>query len=237
MERSIPGLLFWTLFATLLISSSGFDCAEPTGDTRLASLEIEVLRVNRIAFDTGVRVYEAGIPAGATTVTVRAQAMDPEATVSWLVPDGTGGLPRGIIGVGGGTITLDLPPGGYALYVGAHPLGGAIGGYSVTFIPCDHCSDGNDCTSDICDLASGACSNPDEVDGLVCDVGGLRGMCASGACEEGQPAHPTGLGPYNVGYTTFVAEDPARVIDPNAVTIPRWTLGQDGNWPLYLRVM
>ena len=49
--------------------------------------------------------------------------------------------------------------------------------------------------------------------------------------------HPNDLGPYQIGYTTFVAEDPARVIDPDAPTPPKWMLGEGGNWPLHIRVM
>lgn len=49
--------------------------------------------------------------------------------------------------------------------------------------------------------------------------------------------HPNDLGPYKIGYTTFVVEDPARVIDPDAPMHPKWVLGEDGNWPLYIRVM
>ncbi|MDH3845069.1 MAG: endonuclease/exonuclease/phosphatase family protein, partial [Myxococcales bacterium] len=48
------------------------------------------------------------------------------------------------------------------------------------------CSDGNECTQDLCDPTGGlaTCSNPDEVDGTSCDAGGGpgSGTCQSGAC-------------------------------------------------------
>ncbi len=160
----------------------------PTGETRLASLEIEILGDNRVAFEPALRVYDVGVPAGTTTVTVRAQAMDAEARVTWYVPDGAGILASGIIGVGSGEVAVNLPPDGYSLYVGVFPAGGAVETYVMTFIPCSSdCSDDNDCTADVCDPANDACSNPDEVDGVACDFGGLPGMCIAGVCEEDVP--------------------------------------------------
>ncbi|MDH3200848.1 MAG: endonuclease/exonuclease/phosphatase family protein, partial [Myxococcales bacterium] len=48
------------------------------------------------------------------------------------------------------------------------------------------CSDGNQCTQDLCDPSGGVatCSNPNEVDGTSCDSGGGpgSGMCESGTC-------------------------------------------------------
>jgi len=46
------------------------------------------------------------------------------------------------------------------------------------------CSDGNECTQDVCDPATGTCSNPNETDGTACDFGGLPGVCATGVCED-----------------------------------------------------
>jgi len=213
----VPRLLFWALFTPLLISSSGIVCITATGDTRLASLGIEVLGENRIAFDPALRVYDVGIPVGATTMTVRAQAMDAEATVTWYVPDGTGVVDSGIIGVGGGAVTVDLPPDGYSLYVGVFPPGGAVDTYIATFTPCSSdCSDDNDCTADVCDPANGACSNPEEADGVACDFGG--GMCASGTCElqgfvAGPPVTVSGLSPFAECSADF---DLPLVFSPNS---------------------
>ena len=54
---------FWALLLPMLISSGGITC-ERTGDTRLASLELEVEGVNRLAFDADLRVYDLWLPAG-----------------------------------------------------------------------------------------------------------------------------------------------------------------------------
>jgi len=186
LVTTVPRLLFWALLTPLLISSSGIVCTPRTGDTRLSSLEIDVEGENRIAFDPALRVYDVGISTGVTTATLRAQAMDAEARLTWYVPDGIGMLASGIIGVGGGEVTVDLPPDGFSLYVGVFPPGGAVNTYIMTFAPCSsNCSDGKDCTADVCNPANGACSNPDEVDGVACDFfSGVPGICASGTCED-----------------------------------------------------
>jgi len=46
------------------------------------------------------------------------------------------------------------------------------------------CSDGNECTEDLCDPVDGSCDNPAEMDGTVCDFGGVGGVCMSGVCED-----------------------------------------------------
>lgn len=46
------------------------------------------------------------------------------------------------------------------------------------------CNDGNDCTADLCDPGTGACSNPSAVDGTTCDFSGAAGVCMSGVCQE-----------------------------------------------------
>ena len=154
----VSRLVFWALFATLLISSSGITCERP-GNTRLSSLEFQVLDVNRIAFDPMLRVYDVWLPAGATTVTVRAQAADPAATTIWYVQAGGGAGVSGELGVGGGEVTLDLPPDGHLLGVGVYPSGGAIGRYTVNVNPV--CPQGDPCHN-----------------------GGLPGTCINDVCEE-----------------------------------------------------
>ena len=46
------------------------------------------------------------------------------------------------------------------------------------------CSDGNECTDDVCDPADGNCSNPDRADGVTCDFQGVGGVCNAGVCED-----------------------------------------------------
>lgn len=44
------------------------------------------------------------------------------------------------------------------------------------------CSDGNACTDDVCDRLTGNCSNPNKVDGAVCQIDEYPGRCARGQC-------------------------------------------------------
>ncbi len=161
---------------------------ERMGDTRLASLELEVLGIDRLAFDPMVRVYDLWLPPGATTATVRAVPMDPLARVTWYVPDGAGMLASGIIGVGGGEVTIDLPPDGYSLYIGVFPPGGATNTYIVAINPActagAPCSDGNECTADFCNPSTEQCVLTPVADDTACDFGGLPGLCIAGVCEE-----------------------------------------------------
>ncbi|MBW2190477.1 MAG: hypothetical protein JRG93_12975, partial [Deltaproteobacteria bacterium] len=48
------------------------------------------------------------------------------------------------------------------------------------------CSDGNDCTEDVCAPADGSCSNPNEPDDTVCEFSsGVGGICdGAGTCED-----------------------------------------------------
>jgi hypothetical protein len=46
------------------------------------------------------------------------------------------------------------------------------------------CDDANECTADLCDLPTGACTNPVATDGSFCNFGSLPGVCLSGVCED-----------------------------------------------------
>ena len=46
------------------------------------------------------------------------------------------------------------------------------------------CSDDNECTNDVCDSASGTCSNTPVDDGTDCTFDGVSGVCVSGVCGE-----------------------------------------------------
>jgi hypothetical protein len=48
----------------------------------------------------------------------------------------------------------------------------------------DDCGDENECTEDVCDIASGTCSNLSVADGMVCNFDGTSGVCVSGTCGE-----------------------------------------------------
>ena len=45
------------------------------------------------------------------------------------------------------------------------------------------CSDGNDCTEDVCNPANANCSNPNKVDGSFCQTDGNPGLCVAGRCQ------------------------------------------------------
>ena len=145
-----------------------------TGDTRLSSLELEVQGVDRLAFDQSIRAYDLWLPAGATNATVRAVPMDPAARVTWYVPDGAGMLASGSIGVGGGEVTIDLPPDGYSLYIGVFPPGGATNTYIVAINSVcpegDVCHNGGrpgTCISDRCEFAPFPCTEQGILDAIV----------------------------------------------------------------------
>ena len=46
------------------------------------------------------------------------------------------------------------------------------------------CNDDNECTNDVCDSASGTCSNTPVDDGTDCTFDGVSGVCVSGVCGE-----------------------------------------------------
>ena len=190
-ERVRKRLVWFSLFLFFVALSPallGLTC-QRTGDTHLALLEIEVLSVNRIVdFDPMVRVYDVWLPEGATTATVRALPMDGVARVNWYAPNGDGTIEAGAIGVGGGEVTIDLPPDGESITVGVFPSGGATNGYVVYINPaCTAgvpCSDGNECTADFCNPSTEQCVLTPVADDTACDFGGLPGLCIAGVCEE-----------------------------------------------------
>jgi len=202
MKRSV----FFSTFLVAAVLTPAFMQTQYTcniGDTRLASLELEVSGVNRLVFDPTLRVYDLWLPVGETQATVRAVPMDPLARVSWYAPDGAGLLASGIIGVGGGEVTIDLPPDGYALYIGVLPPERAVNTYIVNMNPV--CPQGD------------ACAN-----------GGLPGTCISGTCvpaafpctEQGiRVAIAAGGGPhtFDCNGPTVVSTQAEIVIDNDVV--------------------
>lgn len=86
---------------------------------------------------------------------------------------GSGGT-AGAGGTGGGAGS-----GGSAGTGGTGGQGGAGGVDLCSDVSCD---DGNECTVDTCDPASGACSNPNTQSGAPCDARGYPGACSAGQC-------------------------------------------------------
>jgi hypothetical protein len=77
------------------------------------------------------------------------------------------------------------------------------------------CSDGNECTQDLCDPVDGACSNPNETDGTACDAGGLPGTCGGGVCTA-SCAPSAGI---SVSFPTSGAPTPVYTNTANGFTI------------------
>ena len=79
------------------------------------------------------------------------------------------------------------------------------------------CSDGNECTQDLCDPSGGVatCSNPNELDGTLCNAGGGPG---SGTCQNGACTGVT-IETYNVALAgAFIPyEQERRQVLPQAI--------------------
>ena len=107
---------------------------------------------------------------------------------TWTIPvtcvAGDGGT-GGAGGDGGGGAGGEAGAGGAGGEAGAGGAGGEAGaggqgGAGGAVDPCDglDCSDGNECTDDVC--TDGVCSNPPVTDGEACD--NMMGICESGVC-------------------------------------------------------
>lgn len=68
--------------------------------------------------------------------------------------------------------------------VGGEGGAGGTGGSGGSEDLCEgvDCSDDSECTADVCDPATGSCSNPNVADGSQCDADGSDGLCLSGEC-------------------------------------------------------
>jgi len=103
------------------------------------------------------------------------------------------------------------------------------------------CDDGNECTADSCDPATGSCSNAPLADGAMCEVG----ACQSGSCEAIASVFPCteqgirdaiaeGGGPHAfdcAGPTTITTEDQI-VIDNDVILDGQDELEVNGNGKL-----
>jgi hypothetical protein len=97
-------LLGW-LLAPSLLQGQTLTCTK-TGDTTVSVLELEAGGVNRVTgFTPDERAYHVWLPGGPTIL--RAQPSDPGSKVTYQYADANGAA-GGLIGVGGGEITLDI---------------------------------------------------------------------------------------------------------------------------------
>lgn len=84
-------------------------------------------------------------------------------------------------------------PGGSLLYGRASMWGTGmtpqVSNLSGAFVLDQDCSDGNQCTRDACSVTTGACVNPDNPDGTVCDLDSngctYHDVCKRGTCTAG----------------------------------------------------
>lgn len=182
MTRTIR---FSPFFLAVALSPAFFQASltcEKTGNTRLASFELEAGGQNRVtAFDSDVRSYDV-VTGGTAPLIVRATSEDPAAIVSWNM-EGSGGS----IGVGGGMVILDWPGNNEELFIFVKAPGGASASYEFVIDPIctlGSCNDGDPCTNDACNTMYAYCEFFPKADGDACDPG-VPGPyeCNSGVCE------------------------------------------------------
>ena len=101
------------------------------GDTYLLSLELEVGGQNLVqGFNVNERSgYLATTTSSTATLTVETRMADSDATYQWFV--GGTSIEAGQIGVGGGSVVLDVPSGPSRLYIGVRAIEGNVNGYWV----------------------------------------------------------------------------------------------------------
>ncbi|MEM7437676.1 MAG: hypothetical protein AAF436_21160 [Myxococcota bacterium] len=189
---------------------SSTDCGV-TGDARLVVLELEADGLNRIVnFTSDDPTYDVWLD-GSPTITLRAQAVESGARLSWSYGDDFGAL-----GQGAGEATFPAVGSATSIRIWVRTPGGAAKSYDILIDPActgSECDDGNPCTADACDLASATCSFSAANDTAICGV--LEdGACAAGRCERCSP-QSTGPGVLNDSYV-FV-NSPADIADLDGV--------------------
>ena len=128
------GLVFAIALAPSLLQVDQ-PCMHLQGDARLAALAIEVDGEDMIAFSTEQATYEVMLPESHEAIVVRAEAMDPEAAVTYNLTDGCPPpIEFGDIGIGGGEVELETMPDGHTLLkVWVHAPEGKAKDYTVFF--------------------------------------------------------------------------------------------------------
>ncbi|MBW2162480.1 MAG: hypothetical protein JRH14_21390 [Deltaproteobacteria bacterium] len=102
------------------------------GDTYLLSVELEVDGQDLIQnFNVNNRTgyYAVMTTAATATLTVQTRMADSTATYQWIV--GGTSIEAGQIGLGGGSVLLNVPPGPSQLYIGVRAVEGNVHGYWV----------------------------------------------------------------------------------------------------------
>lgn len=130
------GLAFALVLSPTLLQT------EPTcdvGDTTLAVLEFDVAGENLIVFDPQERMYDVLVPESLESAMVRAIPTDPNAMVGYAANFGEavaepGELQEKGIGMGGGEVLFNLPPGESTVVVTVEAPEGAKLGYAIHVI-------------------------------------------------------------------------------------------------------
>ena len=100
------------------------------GNTRLASLEVEVFEVDQVTgFDPSTLDYDVTTTAG--SIVVRAETEDQSASSFYQLRKGGALLAAGPLGIGGGEVTLDVPRGTTDLKIEVRPPEGGFSFYDV----------------------------------------------------------------------------------------------------------
>lgn len=149
------------LFAAVLSPAmlQQVDCNR-SGNANLASIEIEAAGLNRVVgFSASTTSYDVWTTAGVNTIVVRAQTEAPSARVNYRLNIG-GSITSGLVGTGGGEVTLTIPTTGSANL----QLDVSDGGTRKLYIidinpPCGvgECNDADDCTTDVCNTSNLTC--------------------------------------------------------------------------------
>lgn len=101
------GIAFAIVLSPAFMEMDSVTC-HGVGDTRLASLELEVAGENLIAFDMEQLLYDVMLPEGADSAIVRAESVDPDADVSYNLSEACPPpIASGHFPTGGGEVTLD----------------------------------------------------------------------------------------------------------------------------------
>ncbi len=130
------GLAFALVLSPTLLQT------EPTcavGDTTLSVLEFDVAGENLIVFDPQERMYDVLVPESLESAMIRAIPTDPNAMVSYeasfgeAVAEADEIVEKGV-GIGGGEVLFNLPPGESTLAVIVEAPEGQKLGYAIHVI-------------------------------------------------------------------------------------------------------
>ncbi|MBT8470949.1 MAG: hypothetical protein KJN97_19550 [Deltaproteobacteria bacterium] len=112
------------------------------GNPTLAVLEFDVAGENLIVFDPQERIYDVLVPESLEAAMIRALPTDPNALVSFEArfgdeaaePAEAALLTEKGVGMGGGEVLFNLPPGECGLIITVEAPEGATSGYAINVI-------------------------------------------------------------------------------------------------------